>query len=215
MMLDMNWQAVFFDFDGVILDSVDVKTKAFASMFSSYGPAIEKAVTTYHLENGGVSRFEKFRYFYTHLLNKPLDNHTLAVLGEKFKQLVLQQVLEAPFILGAKETLKTLNTQNIPCFVVSGTPDDELRIIVEKRRLGIYFREVHGSPKTKEDIVNDICGRYNFLPENCLFIGDAMTDYHAAQICGTRFLGIVSPDNPSPFPKEIWTYDHPILSHIQ
>ena len=33
-----KWQAVFFDFDGVILDSVDVKTQAFAAMFRAYGP---------------------------------------------------------------------------------------------------------------------------------------------------------------------------------
>jgi beta-phosphoglucomutase-like phosphatase (HAD superfamily) len=37
-------QAVFFDFDGVILDSVDVKARAFSEMFRDYGPEVEKAV---------------------------------------------------------------------------------------------------------------------------------------------------------------------------
>ena len=39
-----RWEAVFFDFDGVILDSVDVKTQAFADMFRQYGPEVERAV---------------------------------------------------------------------------------------------------------------------------------------------------------------------------
>ena len=35
-------KAVIFDFDGVILDSVNVKTKAFGSMYSKYGSEVEK-----------------------------------------------------------------------------------------------------------------------------------------------------------------------------
>jgi len=58
----MNWQAVFFDFDGVILDSVDVKTDAFVAIFRGYGPKIREDVVKYHHENGGVSRMEKFKY---------------------------------------------------------------------------------------------------------------------------------------------------------
>ena len=59
---------VFFDFDGVILDSVDVKTKAFGKMFEAYGSDVQKEVVQYHLENCGVSRFEKFRYYYENIL---------------------------------------------------------------------------------------------------------------------------------------------------
>ena len=64
----MNWNAVFFDFDGVIPDSVYVKTKPFAKIFRHYGPEVEQAVVDHHLANGGVSRFEKFEYYYTHIL---------------------------------------------------------------------------------------------------------------------------------------------------
>ncbi len=36
-----NYQAVFFDFDGAILDSVNVKTNAFATMFRPYCKNVE------------------------------------------------------------------------------------------------------------------------------------------------------------------------------
>jgi len=35
-------KTIFFDFDGVIADSVDIKTKAFAKLFKRYGDEIVK-----------------------------------------------------------------------------------------------------------------------------------------------------------------------------
>jgi len=193
-------QAVFFDFDGVILDSVDVKTEAFAEMFRHYGAKVEQAVVDYHLANGGVSRFKKFEYYYEHILKRPITSKKLEALGVEFNRLAMTGVMEAPFIDGAMETLKQLRKDGIPAFVVSGTPDVEIRVIVEKRNLSLYFTEVHGSPREKHDIVRDIARRYGYTLGECLFIGDAMTDYDAAQGCGTRFLGIVKEGELSPFP---------------
>ncbi|MBF0235935.1 MAG: HAD family hydrolase [Desulfamplus sp.] len=197
----MPLQAVFFDFDGVILDSVNVKTEAFAKMFRSYGSEIEKQVIEYHLVHGGVSRFEKFRYYYEQLLDTPISKEQLVKLGETFSELSLQGVLEAPFIEGALESLKALHQQKILSFVVSGTPQEEILHIVQKRDLGMWFKEVHGSPRLKHEIVLDILKRYDLEPKSCLFIGDAMTDYGAAKATGTRFLGIVSKNTPSIFPS--------------
>jgi HAD superfamily hydrolase (TIGR01549 family) len=196
----MKYQAVFFDFDGVILDSVHVKTEAFAAMYRAYGPDMEKAVVRYHLDNGGVSRFEKFRYYQTKLLGEPATAEKLAELGEQFQSLVLEKVLKAPFIPGAFETLEQLRRRNIPAFVVSGTPDDEIQYIVSQRRLDKYFVEVHGSPTTKDALVLDIAERHQLRLADCLFCGDATTDYEAARKTGTAFLGIVQEGGNSPFP---------------
>lgn len=187
----MRYQAVFFDFDGVILDSVNVKTDAFASMFRKYGPEVEKAVVDYHLAHGGVSRFEKFKYYYEKLLKKTINDKELDRLGCQFNELVLEKVLASPFIPGALETLKELKEKSIPAFVVSGTPDVELKSIVEKRKLSSYFLEVHGSPITKDIIITDILNRHELVAPECLFVGDAITDYEAAMICHMDFIGIV------------------------
>lgn len=198
--MKINFDAVFFDFDGVILDSVDVKTNAFATMFRKYGPEIERAVVEYHLANGGVSRFKKFEYYYRHLLKKNINQETLNDLGEEFSRLSLNGVLKAPFIDGAMETLKNLKKMQTPTFVASGTPQEEIVCIINKRELSQYFKEVHGSPKKKQEIIKDIARRYGFILENCLFIGDAITDFEAARECGTQFIGIVKTGGGSPFP---------------
>ncbi|MCK5722811.1 MAG: HAD family hydrolase, partial [Gammaproteobacteria bacterium] len=152
----MNWEAVFFDFDGVILDSVDVKTKAFAKMFRQYGLKVEKRVVEYHLNNGGVSRFDKFRYYYEEILNQPVDEEIIESLSKQFSNLVVEGVLASPFIPGAKESLDRLKKKAIPCYIVSATPYEEINLIVEKKELKGYFKEVHGSPRKKWEICREI-----------------------------------------------------------
>ncbi len=199
--MSTHWQAVFFDFDGVILDSVPVKTQAFAQLFRPHGSDVEQAVVDYHLANGGISRFKKFEYAYRHLLNQPLTPELAEALGQEFNRLALDGVLAAPFIDGALDTLQALLQDGVPAFVVSGTPHEEVGLVVEKRDLADYFLEVHGSPRSKASIVQDIAARHGFQLRECLFIGDAMTDFNTAQTCGTAFLGIVT-DGESPFPLE-------------
>jgi len=196
----MKWQAVFWDFDGVVLDSVDVKTRAFALMFRKYGPEIERTVVEYHLANGGISRFEKFKFFYSNLLHRSVSDEELITLGDQFSSLVYQEVLKAPFIPGAQESLRFLQRGGVPCFVVSGTPQEEISQIVAARGLADYFIEVHGSPKGKQDILRDVVIRYNLNPRACLFLGDAMTDYQAALANGMQFIAVVTANNSNAFP---------------
>ena len=198
---DISYQAVFFDFDGVILDSVNVKTNAFAAMFEQYGDKVVRQVVDYHLENGGVSRFEKFKFYYEKILNTELTEEILIKLGEDFSRLALDKVLHAPFIKGAKETLRLLKEKNIPAYVASGTPDEEIKYIISEKGLSHFFQEVHGSPRLKQEIIAQILNEKGYSPSLCLFIGDAMTDYSAATITGVQFLGIVPRDELSPFPE--------------
>ncbi|CAN2040220.1 Phosphoglycolate phosphatase-like HAD superfamily hydrolase [Candidatus Magnetomoraceae bacterium gMMP-15] len=199
--MNVNWEAVFFDCDGVILDSLDIKTKAFEKIFIPYGSEYAKKGVEYHLKNGGVSRFIKIQYFFKNLLQKEISDQKLAEVGDEFSNFVLEGVLKSSFIDGALETIEELKKLNIPAYVISGTPHDEINYIFNKRKLSHFFREIHGTPRKKDEIVTDILARNNFNENNCLFVGDAMTDYDAAMKTGIKFLGIVKSGQTSPFPK--------------
>ena len=54
----MNIKNIFFDFDGVIAESVSAKTDAFEEMYLPYGKDIAAKVVDYHKLHGGVSRYE-------------------------------------------------------------------------------------------------------------------------------------------------------------
>lgn len=200
-----GWQAVFFDFDGVIADSTAVKVRAFTALFAPFGPEIQGQVVRYHLENGGMPRLEKIRHCHTFFVGQPIHNTDLNRQGQIFSDMVRDQVVAAPSINGALATLQQLSQLNTPCFVVSGTPEEEMRDIVERKGLSPYFREVHGSPQVKSAIVADIVDRYQFSPAHCLFIGDALADYRAALDTGLHFLGIVPEGQHSIFPASVTT----------
>ncbi|HXW99392.1 MAG TPA: HAD family hydrolase, partial [Methanomicrobiales archaeon] len=65
------------DFDGVVLESVGVKTAAFRTLFS-FVPAHVDKIVEYHRRNTGVSRFDKFRYIYREILKDPLSEEQFA-----------------------------------------------------------------------------------------------------------------------------------------
>ena len=71
----INARVVFWDFDGVIKDSVPVKTEAFRKLFLSYGADITDKVVKHHLANGGVSRFKKIPYYFKEYIGK--DSKTI------------------------------------------------------------------------------------------------------------------------------------------
>lgn len=199
----VRWQAVFFDFDGVIADSVQVKTNAFATMFSPYGQPVVDKVIDYHLANGGMPRHLKFEYYLKEILGKKVNKEDLLHLGREFSSLVVDGVVAAKFIPGAEQSLQQLQQLNIPAYIVSGTPHEEMLLIASRKKLEHYFEEIHGSPRNKTDILRDIIQRRNYDSGHCLFIGDALADYRAATDTGMHFLGIINPGRTQvTFPKE-------------
>lgn len=186
-------QAIFFDFDGVILESSDIKTVAFVELFNHLTKEQQKAIHDYHVNNMGVSRFKKFEWIYSELLGKEISEQESKRLGESFTNLVFQKILDAPFVPGAEKLLNWAQENTIN-FVASGTPQDELRKIVKARHLEGYFKNVFGSPTSKVDIVNTQIKEFNLDRSKCWFIGDASTDYNAAMETQLNFIARDTPD---------------------
>ena len=52
-----------------------IDKEAFGEIYSDYGSSISEKVKSYHIENGGLSRYEKIRYF-NEVLLKDVSNLT-------------------------------------------------------------------------------------------------------------------------------------------
>ena len=195
----MKYQAYFFDFDGVLADSVEVKTKAFAQLFGPFGSEIQAKVIKHHRNNGGMTRKDKFVYYYEHFLEKSLGHVELEELCKAFSSLVVDNVVASPEITGAKSFLRKCSN-TLKCFVVSATPDDEITQIVKRRGMDVYFEEILDSSCSKTEHVNILLEKYNLKPDRCLFFGDADSDYRAAIESGVHFIGIL-PNKNAPLLK--------------
>lgn len=193
-------KAIVFDFDGVLVDTVDIKTRAFVKLYERYGDVITERVKEYHLRNGGMSRHEKFHYFHEHLLGRILTREKETLLAEAFAGQVIQAVVEAPWIPGAHEFLEKFH-QRVIVFVASGTPEEELKEIIGRRKMTHYFKAVHGAPATKGEIIRQVITENHLRKDQVLMVGDAATDYEGAEKAGVRFIGKIDSENRY-FPEE-------------
>ncbi len=183
----MAFSALILDFDGVILESTDIKTQAFIEMFRDVPEHLD-AIVEYHRQHLGMSRYKKFAWIYENLLKKPLSQTMLHELGARFSEIVFDKIVRAPFVPGALETLSACLETDVPTFVISGTPHDELIQIIEARGLERYIARAWGSPMEKPTAVRHIRAFYGFLPNEMLFVGDGWFDYQAAAIEGVPFI---------------------------
>jgi len=181
-------KAIIFDFDGVLVESVDVKTKAFAKMFEEEGEEVVRKVTDYHLVNGGVSRVRKFEYYYEEILKRSLSDEKLEELCDTFSRLVIDEVINSSYVKGAEEFLDEFYSK-LDFYVASGTPEEELREIVKCRGMEMYFKGVYGSPRQKGEIARKILLQNGYNSDEVVFIGDSITDLNGAQESGIRFIG--------------------------
>ena len=194
--------AVIFDFDGVLIQSVDIKTRAFAELYREFGQGAVDLVVSYHLAHGGVSRYDKFRHIHNVLIPPPLSENELAQLVCRFSALVEDAVVEAPWVAGAKEFLEQ-NYTLLPMFVASGTPDEELKRIIGRRGIDRFFMSVHGSPLPKREIIDRIVAKHDYKRDRVVMVGDAMTDYEESKHSGVRFIAKVDLGAPSIFPDDV------------
>ena len=195
----MSISLIVFDCDGVILDSVDVKTRVFGQIVEEHGSEAVARMTEYHLAHGGVSRFRKFEWFYDEVLGREITKQEIQVLSRKFTKLVFEGVVSSPMMPGIMETLESLHGK-LPMYVASGTPQDELLEVLHARNLPRFFRGVYGTPPEKSELLRRIIEKEGVAPIETLMVGDSMTDLEAAQFCGAKFFGIGAEFVETPWP---------------
>lgn len=213
-------KAIVFDFDGVILESNKIKTEAFVTLFSNYPGHLEKIVKL-HLDNAGISRFEKFKIIYRDYIGYEIDDEELIHLGNHFSNLIYDSILSCPFVPGAYEFLKK-HFGKYHYYIASGVPEYELRDIIKQRNIDKYFKGIYGSPETKTQMLIEIISRNNYQYREVIFIGDSEADYLGAREASVPFIGRVPKGSESPFPNEediimivedLWQFDKR-LSHL-
>jgi HAD superfamily hydrolase (TIGR01549 family) len=190
-------KAIILDFDGVILESVDIKTRAFKELFKDYPEHLDR-IAKLHLDNAGMSRFDKFKIIYSDYLARPIEEGELKKLGEAFSRFVYMEILDCPFVPGAYEFLEK-RSKEYQMFVASGTPQDEIRDIVNQRELDNFFHGIYGSPRTKGEILQGILMENQLRPLEVVFIGDAMSDFRGAREAHVQFIGRVPRNQSNPF----------------
>jgi len=184
----IQYQTLIFDCDGVILNSNKIKTQAFYDVAKVYGHKPAQILKDYHIQNGGISRYKKFEYLLTNILQKPIKKQELSELLSNFSKEVKKALLVCEVATGIKELRD--KTRNTKWLIVSGGDQAELREIFEQRGLSNYFDGgIFGSPDDKDVILKNETKNRNIIGKS-LFLGDSMYDYQAANTAKMDFIFI-------------------------
>jgi len=183
----MKSRVIILDFDGVVVESVGIKDRAFRSLFKDY-PGYLDAIMEYHLSHNATVRFDKFKHITEDILGREYNEKIKIRLSEEFSRLVFDEIVRCPYVSGAEDFLKFFHGK-VPLYVASASPAEELAKIIEKRGLEAYFKKVYAIPWVKKDIIRDILANENILPEEAVFVGDSFEDFKAAQETDIFFIG--------------------------
>lgn len=179
----MKFDQIIFDFDGVILNSHNVKTQAFYKIFKKYGKKIATKSKSYHVKNAGISRYVKFKYILKYFVKKKISNNEINNLSLEFKKICLEKIKKLKI---SKKLLKFLitNYKVHSFFISTGTPQKEIENILKLKKINKYFEKVYGSPATKVQHIKKIKKKNS----KTLYIGDSYEDYISSKKTNIKFL---------------------------
>ena len=180
-------KVLIFDFDGVIVESNNIKDQAFEIIFKKY-PEQYNQLIKFHKDNVSISRYEKFDY----LLKVTSNENDISLkknLLEDFSLITLNLMQSVPFVEGVIDFLKSIHNK-IPVYLASVTPIADLESILLNLKINTYFKKVYGCPPwVKSDAIAEIIRTENVLPDEVLLIGDSYGDQRAAKINNINFIG--------------------------
>ncbi|MDP2652754.1 MAG: HAD hydrolase-like protein [Candidatus Omnitrophota bacterium] len=185
--MNKDLKAIVLDYDGVVVESVGIKDRAFEILFRDE-PKHLPEILEYHHTHNAVIRYEKFRHIYEGILKKPFPPSVRADLSRRFSEIVVKEIIASPGVKGAKEFLESYFGR-VPLYLASINPEDELKHIMRNRGEEKYFKKVYAYPWLKKDALRKILKAENAKSEEAVFIGDSPEDYEAARETGVTFIG--------------------------
>ncbi len=180
---------IIFDFDGVILDSIPVKTEAFRKLFNEFPKDKIDKLIKFHIHNGGMSRYKKIEHFFSNIINQNISEHETSQYAKRYSEITKEELAQKKYFIEDTMEFIKLNYKKYNMHIASGADERDLKYICHKLDLTQYFLSIHGSPEVKKNIVKKIIDRESYIHSETVLIGDSINDYEAAYNNGIKFYG--------------------------
>ncbi|MBS0612112.1 MAG: HAD-IA family hydrolase [Proteobacteria bacterium] len=185
----MNFDLVVFDLDGTLVDSAPDLRLAVNRVLAAHGAqALELAQIRRMIGDGAAQLLA--RAFAARALTMPDPK---AVLQQFFTAYQTDPTANTRLYEGVSETLEAAHRRGIPMAVCTNKPEALARIILDRLRVGAYFRDVVGGdthPFRKPDarMISELLPRFAARPERTLMVGDSEIDAATAQAAAVPFV---------------------------
>lgn len=186
-------EIIFWDFDGVIMDSMKVRDEGFKIVLKDYPSDQVEKLMEFHRNNGGLSRYVKFRYFFEVIRNENISEENVNILANKFSEVMLERLMNRNLLIEDSFNFILNKYKNFDFHIVSGSDGKELNLICKEIDIDKYFLTINGSPTPKTELVRKLIQKYKYNTSRIMLIGDSHNDYEAALSNNIAFMGYNNP----------------------
>ncbi|RAR47243.1 HAD family hydrolase [Flavobacterium lacus] len=179
---------IFWDFDGVLMDSNAIRNTGFEKVLADYPPEQVEQLLSFHKANGGLSRYVKFRYFFEKIRNESVMEEQITILATRFSVIMKDLLLNEDLLFSETLDFVKRNQGNYKMHITSGSDQEELRYLCESLKISYLFDSVHGSPTAKIFLIKDLIDLHKYDHSKCVLIGDSINDWEAADANGILFM---------------------------
>ena len=184
-----KYSTIFWDFDGVIINSDDVRTEGFKYIFDSYSKKYIEKLINYHTINGGLSRYEKIEYFSQKILDKKLDDEAKRQYAQLYGDFCKERLCDKNLLIKGSISFIKENYKKFNFHLVSASDEKELIYLCSNLDIKKYFKSISGSPVNKIDNIKKLLKSNNYNESSCCLIGDSINDKFAATENRISFFG--------------------------
>ncbi len=184
----MTIRQILFDFDGVLAETNEIRLSGFMALLEGYPQPLLERMSTFVLDNPGLSRYRKLDFFYGELLGESLTDETRMAKALEYSAIVKQKVIEAAPVVGSLEFLQA-GKGRYRMALISGSDQKELRGVCAARCIDHYFTDILGSPVDKTENLKELLERRGWSAAECVYVGDGVNDLHACREVGIPFIG--------------------------
>ena len=182
-------KCVVFDFDGTLVESNEIKRKAFYEVTKDIDGA-DLILDKLFSRPGLGDRYNVFNSLIEILKKTNNSDISPTYLSDLYTNICEDKISKAQEVIGALGTLKELNKRNFKIFVSSATPVNTLKRIIRMRGWVELFEDVMGAPESKEDHLKSILSLNNYSLSEVVYVGDSEIDQKAALSTGCGFIGV-------------------------
>lgn len=184
-----SYNTILWDFDGVLMDSMSVRDKGFEIVLKEHSKEEVENLMQFHRQNGGLSRYVKFRYFFEKIKGREISEEEVNEYASRFSTVMLDNLVDKTLLIEDSLQFVKQNYKRYNMHIVSGSDQKELRHICKSLEISKYFISIHGSPTPKKQLVRELLEENKYPEEKTLLIGDSINDYEAAMENNISFYG--------------------------
>jgi phosphoglycolate phosphatase-like HAD superfamily hydrolase len=178
---------IIFDFDGVILESNDIKIEGFKKLFSEFGLEKSDKISDHFRNNAGLSRYDIIAFFFEYFTDQKINEQILKSYAKKYSDIIMDEMKRVRFVSGADNFIVE-NFNKYKYFIVSSSDQIDLKEICSDRKIEKYFMDIKGSPVKKTVNLAELIKIYQLDLDNTVYIGDSYNDYKACLDNNLRFI---------------------------